>query len=455
MMKVTHSNMKKLFSFLLAAVMLLSLGTFAFADEGDNFEFTHDYEEDGYEFTFPQVGVTMYLPASWLFDCHGSIQVVADEELGYHAGVYLLELDYMAMTADEFEENGYDAEYAAPLLQIICLKPNFDTNAFSKAGVEEPNWDYAMELCQRGDYTFYTIVGSETLPSTFTPEMQGQFISFVSEDAMNVLYSAYYDEPVSPYAESIGSSVQFETEDLDGSPVSSADVFSANEITMVNVWGTWCPHCIEEMPQLAQIHNQLQAVGCGIVGLLDDGDDPDAVEDAKQIIADAGVTFPVLKAPANKDELFPGEGLPKSYFVNRSGEIVGEPISGAAVDLYYEAVTDLLNGNNGGSGSKSDINASKAITKVKDSSPDLSGTEYRIICVDESGNPVSGAKVQFCSDDTCMMGVTDADGIAVFDENPGHYTVHLLKPPAGYAKDGTEYEAPDTWGDVTIVLHAA
>ena len=76
-------------------------------------------------------------------------------------------------------------------------------------------------------------------------------------------------------------------------------------------------------------------------------------------------------------------------------------------------------------------------------------------CDEDYCAPVADAKVQFCTDDICMLGVTDENGEAEFDVNPGPgNTVHLLKPPASYAKDKTEYQAPANFGDVTIVLIA-
>lgn len=67
---------------------------------------------------------------------------------------------------------------------------------------------------------------------------------------------------------------------------------------------------------------------------------------------------------------------------------------------------------------------------------------YQIKTVDPDGNPVQGVMVQFCSDDQCLMGKTGEDGIAAFDMPAGSYTVHLLKVPAGYEKDTTEYPVP-------------
>ena len=78
---------------------------------------------------------------------------------------------------------------------------------------------------------------------------------------------------------------------------------------------------------------------------------------------------------------------------------------------------------------------------------------YQIQVVDEAGSPVEGVTVQFCSDEQCLVGKTDADGVAAFDEPAGSYTVHLLKVPAGYAKDTTEYPAPETPDTVVLTVH--
>ena len=78
---------------------------------------------------------------------------------------------------------------------------------------------------------------------------------------------------------------------------------------------------------------------------------------------------------------------------------------------------------------------------------------YQIQVVDEAGSPVEGVMVQFCSNEQCLVGKTDADGIAAFDEPAGSYTVHLLKVPAGYAKDKTEYPAPETPDTVVLTVY--
>ena len=89
---------------------------------------------------------------------------------------------------------------------------------------------------------------------------------------------------------------------------------------------------------------------------------------------------------------------------------------------------------------------------------------YLIYVLDaQTMEPIPGVRVQFCSDSLCRMGKTDENGVAMFDSEPGTYTVHMMKAPDGYvkseeeitldkdnrkatyllAKEGTEAEAAD------------
>ena len=78
--------------------------------------------------------------------------------------------------------------------------------------------------------------------------------------------------------------------------------------------------------------------------------------------------------------------------------------------------------------------------------------KYEVLVEDEAGKPVSGVTIQFCSDTECMMGTTDANGIAAFDREAGSYTVHVLKVPEGFESVSDEFTAPAQPGRLVIVL---
>ncbi len=79
---------------------------------------------------------------------------------------------------------------------------------------------------------------------------------------------------------------------------------------------------------------------------------------------------------------------------------------------------------------------------------------YKVIVVDEAGNPIAGAMVQICEGTACNPGVTNAEGVAEIRASEGNYEAKMLAMPAGYTY-ATEQEV-FAYGageqEVTIVL---
>ena len=48
----------------------------------------------------------------------------------------------------------------------------------------------------------------------------------------------------------------FSTTDMEGNTVTQ-DIFADYDLTVVNIWTTWCIYCINEMPALAQFKTML------------------------------------------------------------------------------------------------------------------------------------------------------------------------------------------------------
>lgn len=79
---------------------------------------------------------------------------------------------------------------------------------------------------------------------------------------------------------------------------------------------------------------------------------------------------------------------------------------------------------------------------------------YKVLVADQFGEPVSGARVQFCSDEMCLFAVTGTDGIAEFETDEGQgYEVHLFKVPDNYESDDTVYPVPDKYCTVEVTAY--
>ncbi|MBD5546353.1 MAG: TlpA family protein disulfide reductase [Lachnospiraceae bacterium] len=143
-----------------------------------------------------------------------------------------------------------------------------------------------------------------------------------------------------------GQMPSFTAKDLEGNTVTES-VFAEKDLTVVNIWGTFCPPCIEEMPELGEWAETMPE-NVQIVGLIIDinGEDDTTHRDlAVAITEKAGADFTQIIANGDFVDIMKGVvGVPTTLFVDKDGNIVGEPIVGAYVDGYQAFVEDYLSG---------------------------------------------------------------------------------------------------------------
>ena len=129
----------------------------------------------------------------------------------------------------------------------------------------------------------------------------------------------------------------FEGKDLNGNPVKSDDLFSKNAVTVVNFWFTTCNPCVGELSELDALNKELAEKGGSLIGVNTftlDGDEK-AIAEAKDVLAKKGATYQNVyfnsdgEAGKFTTNIF---AYPTTYVVDRSGNIVGEPIVGAITE---------------------------------------------------------------------------------------------------------------------------
>ena len=129
----------------------------------------------------------------------------------------------------------------------------------------------------------------------------------------------------------------FEGKDLNGNPVKSDDLFSKNAVTVVNFWFTTCNPCVGELSELDALNKELAEKGGSLIGVnifTLDGDEA-AISEAKDVLAKKGATYQNVYFDSDGEagkfttNIF---AYPTTYVVDRSGNIVGEPIVGAITE---------------------------------------------------------------------------------------------------------------------------
>ena len=129
----------------------------------------------------------------------------------------------------------------------------------------------------------------------------------------------------------------FEGKDLDGNTVKSDELFSANAVTVVNFWFTTCNPCVGELSELDALNKELAEKGGSLIGVNTftlDGDET-AISEAKDVLAKKGATYQNVYFDSDGEagkfttNIF---AYPTTYVVDRSGNIVGDPIVGAITE---------------------------------------------------------------------------------------------------------------------------
>ena len=129
----------------------------------------------------------------------------------------------------------------------------------------------------------------------------------------------------------------FEGKDLDGNTVKSDELFSGNTVTVVNFWFTTCNPCVGELAELDALNKELTEKGGSLIGVNTftlDGDEA-AISEAKDVLAKKGATYQNVYFDSDGEagkfttNIF---AYPTTYVVDRSGNIVGEPIVGAITE---------------------------------------------------------------------------------------------------------------------------
>lgn len=149
--------------------------------------------------------------------------------------------------------------------------------------------------------------------------------------------------------EQAGVLSSFSTTDLDGNTVDQS-VLADYDLTMVNVWATFCRPCIKEMPDLGELAQEYADQNVQIVGLVSDVLNTDGTISEEQVQTARDI---VEQTGANYLHLLPSQDLfgvlgqisavPTTFFVDSEGKQVGYAvISAQSKDKWVETIDAAL-----------------------------------------------------------------------------------------------------------------
>jgi len=130
----------------------------------------------------------------------------------------------------------------------------------------------------------------------------------------------------------------FTLPDLHGKMVSLADF--KGQVVLLNIWATWCGPCVEEMPSMEKLHQELKDEKLVILAVSIDESGATVVS---PFMEKHRLTFPALIDSAGTiNSLYRTTGVPESFIIDKNGKILEEVIgprdwAAAGVIRYFRS----------------------------------------------------------------------------------------------------------------------
>lgn len=245
--------------------------------------------------------------------------------------------DVTFITHDEL--NSYIREIGVPIFGVVKQEAMGIEIPGDLAGMEE------TELYKDGDKVFrlYHLSGAavDDMDETLRA-VAAEFLTNFDDPATSIVVGDAYP--------SSGDSLlgDFSAKDIYLKGVHTPDIFKEHKLTMVNVWGTFCGPCINEMPDLAAIADEYAEKGFQIVGIVSDvastAEEGNSTLDLARTIAEETgadnylhlIPDDIMVLAQLKNTAY----IPETFFVDSEGKPVGESVVGSNTKAQWVSIIE-------------------------------------------------------------------------------------------------------------------
>jgi len=132
----------------------------------------------------------------------------------------------------------------------------------------------------------------------------------------------------------VAEPVDFELKDINGVKHRLSDY--RGKWVVVNYWATWCPPCLDEIPELVDFHEEHKDKDAVVLGI---SFEKVGIKKLRQFTEEYFINYPILRStPGPSGELGEIPGLPTTYLISPDGEIAARQVGSVTAKL----ITDFI-----------------------------------------------------------------------------------------------------------------
>lgn len=127
--------------------------------------------------------------------------------------------------------------------------------------------------------------------------------------------------------------IDFTLKTILGEDVKLSDIVSANKLTLVDFWASWCNPCRKENPNVLAAYNKYHKAGFEVLGVSVDQDD---AEWMKAVRDDELIWTQVRDADNSASDLYSIYYIPSNFLIDQNGTIIAKGLRGEDLEAKLD-----------------------------------------------------------------------------------------------------------------------